>query len=303
MFVCATAARADRLVVEPDVTVTGDTVHLSDVATLEGPAAEALATVAFGPAPAVDVRTLDGATVLATLKRAGLDPAVVTYTIPTVVRVHRATQDVSETAVRDILQGFLAETLGDGIADASIRSVQFGGPIRIPTGTYQTRVSAPPGADLVGRVRVDVGFVVNERLVKDVWVTVDIARFGSVVIARRALARGETVREEDVELDRRELSVLPHGTVSTLADAVGMVTRTAAMAYAPLTRDQLVTPAVVKRGDAVLLVVQRGGLRITAPGEAREDGARGAAVHVLNRTSHQEVIGRVQDPSTVVVDF
>ena len=52
-----------------------------------------------------------------------------------------------------------------------------------------------------------------------------------------------------------------------------------------------------------LLVVQRGGLRITAPGEAREDGARGAAVHVLNRTSHQEVIGRVQDPSTVVVDF
>ena len=44
-------------------------------------------------------------------------------------------------------------------------------------------------------------------------------------------------------------------------------------------------------------------LRITAPGEAREDGTRGQQVHVLNRVSRKDLVGHVVDNTTVAVDF
>lgn len=300
----ATAARADRLVVPPEATVTGEVVHLADVAVLDGPTASALGGVALGPAPlAGETRTFDGGAMLATLRRGGLDPAAVTYTLPPVLHVRRAAQEISESALREILQGYLADTLGDGVADAAIRSVQMPGVVRIPSGAYHAQVSAPQGTELVGRVRLAIKFTVEDRPVKEVWVTADVARFGPVVVTKRALGRNEVLGDDDLQVDRRELSELPRETLTTLADAVGMRTRTAVLPYAVLTRDQVVAPPIVKRGDVVLLVVERGGLRITAPGEAREDAARGASVHVLNRTSRQEVVGRVQEPGTVVVNF
>ena len=46
-----------------------------------------------------------------------------------------------------------------------------------------------------------------------------------------------------------------------------------------------------------------GVLRITAPGEVREDAAPGEAVRVVNRTSQKSLVGRVLDASTVAVEF
>ncbi len=300
----ATPAHADRIVVSPEATVTGEVVHLADVAFLEGAVAFGLGGIALGPAPlAGETRTFDGAAMLATLTRGGLDPSTVTYTLPAMLRVRRAAQEISESVVREILQGFLADTLGDGIADAAIRSVQLPGTIRIPSGPFHAKVSLPQGSELVGRVRLAIKFTVDDRPVKEVWVTADIARFGPVVVTKRAFARDEIVAEADVQVDRRELSEVPRGALTAVEDAIGMRTRTSVLPYAVLTRSGLVAPAIVKRGDVVLLVLEHGALRITAPGEVREDAARGAAVHVLNRTSRQEVVGRVQEAGTVVVDF
>src|SRR5439155_743047 len=75
-----------------------------------------------GPAPAAGgSRTLEGARVLDALRRAGADLAAITYTIPPVIRVRRASQEVSEAAVRQILERFLAEALGAGAADAELK--------------------------------------------------------------------------------------------------------------------------------------------------------------------------------------
>src|SRR5579884_176920 len=108
------AGAAGRLTIAPEATVTGEEVRLRDVAALDGDA-EALAEVPLGPAPAAgEVRLFDGALVLGKLKRAGLDPRMVTYDIPAVFRVRRAAQEVSETAVRAAIEAFLAERLGRG---------------------------------------------------------------------------------------------------------------------------------------------------------------------------------------------
>ena len=68
-------------------------------------------------------------------------------------------------------------------------------------------------------------------------------------------------------------------------------------------RDQLANLPAVRRGDVAQLVAERGGLRITAPGEVKQDARRGESVRVVNRASQKELIGRVVDGSTIEVTF
>ena len=298
------AAGTGRIVVPTEVTVHGSVVRLGDVATLQGEGAQALGTVVLGSAPAAgESRTLDGALVLSAIRRAAGSLDGLTYTIPASFRVRRAAQDVSEVAVRQIIEGFLAETLGAGAGEAVLRSVELPGPIRVPAGTYTARVLAPPGMPLLGRVRLQVEFSLDDRPLKSVWITADIGVYGPVVVATRPVGRGELVSAADLTVDRLDLSQLPRGVVSDPADVSGHLARSPLVPYTPIRRDQLESPAAVHRGDVVLLVAERHGMRITAPGEVRDDAGLGEQVRVVNRVSRKDVVGRVRDASTVAVDF
>jgi flagella basal body P-ring formation protein FlgA len=156
---------------------------------------------------------------------------------------------------------------------------------------------------LLGRVRLQVEFSLDARPVKTVWVTADIGLYGPVVVPTRPVARGEVVSAADVTVDRLDLSQVGRGIVSDLGDVVGRISRSPLVPYSPIRRDQLESPAAVHRGDVVLLVAERGGLRITAPGEVRTDAGLGEQVRVLNRVSRKDVVGRVRDASTVAVEF
>lgn len=293
-----------RITALPDATVAGDTIRLGDVAAVEGPDATALAAVRLGPAPgAGESRMLDGQNVLDAVRRAGVDLASVTYTIPASIRVRRASQDVSEEVVRHGIQIFLGDALGAGAADAVLRSVDLPGAIRVPAGACSARVVAQPGRAVLGRMRFQVEILVDDRPVRTAWVTADVAVYGSVLVATRPVARGETIAAADVTVERRDLAEAGKGVLGAPEEAIGRVARAALVAWAPLRREQIETAADVHRGDLVLLVAERRGLRITVAGEVRENAGRGEQVHVFNRTSRKDLIGRVVDANTVVVDF
>jgi flagella basal body P-ring formation protein FlgA len=298
------AAAPGRITVAREAVVEGPTIRLGEIAALEGAGAEALAAVPIGAAPSAgESRLLDGRTVLHALRReaGGLDGLL--YTIPPAVRVRRAAQEISAQAVRAILEDHLASSLGEAAADAELRAVELPGPVRIPAGPYTARVLPPPGAAPVGRVRLQVEFTVDGRPARTVWVTADVGLHGPVVVARRPVARGETLAADDLALDRRDLSQAPRGVLADPAEAVGRVAQAPLVPWAPIRRDQLAAAAVVRRGDVVLLVAERGTVRITAPGEVRADAGLGEQVRVLNRTSRKDVVGRVVDGATVAVDF
>ena len=62
-------------------------------------------------------------------------------------------------------------------------------------------------------------------------------------------------------------------------------------------------PPVVKSRDPVRLTVRVGGLRITALGEALQDGRVGQNIRVRNVDSNKMVTGRVLDRGLVEVDY
>jgi flagella basal body P-ring formation protein FlgA len=305
VLAAATAAGATgRITVAREATVAGATVRLGDIASLEGDLVPGVAALPLGPAPgAGESRRLDGAAILRALQRGGVDLDAVTYSIPAAVQVRRAAQEVDEAAVRTIVERFLADTAGAEGGDVVLRTIELPAPIRIPAGDYTSRVVAPEGSELMGRVRLRIDFVQEDRTVKSAWVTADVGVFGPVVVARRPIARGETIAADDLTLDRRDLSQVPHGAAMRIEDAAQMIAKLPVSPFTPIRRDQLEAPSAVHRGDVVLLVAERGGLRITVPGEVREDAGLGQQVHVVNRATRKDLVGRVVDPSTVVVEF
>jgi len=297
------AAQRTRVIVAPDSVVQGAAIRLADIAAIEGDGAGALGGIALGTAPAAgETRTLEGGFVLQALRRANGSLDDVTYTIPALVRVRRAAQEVPETAVRALVEQFVVETLGERASDAVVRSIELPGPIRIPAGTYRARV-IPAGGPLLGRTRLQLEFAVEDRPVRTVWVTADVGVYGPVLVARRPFARGDTIAATDVSVERRDLSQLPADVLGDPADVSGMIARAAIAAADPVRREQVSVAAAVHRGDVVLLVAERPGLRLTVPGEVREDAGLSQPVRVVNRTSRKEIVGRVIDGSTVAVDF
>ena len=300
----ATATETARIVVSNEAQVQGDTVRLRDVATLAGAAAEALGDVSLGRAGnAGEVRTFDGGFVLGTLRRAGLDPATLTYSIPPLVRVRRAGQVLDAAALRPVVEKWLDTTLGDGARDAEVRDLDLAGSVTVPVGAWEARVVSAPRDAVAGRVRLQLEIRAGESAPRTVWVTAEIARWVSVVVARRAIDRGETLARQDIQLDRRDLSTLPRDTATGLEDVIGTAVREAIVPFTPIRHDQVARVFAVRRGDAVQIIAQHGGLRIAAAGEVRQDARRGEQVRVVNRASQRELLGRVVDATTVEVTF
>jgi len=105
----------------------------------------------------------------------------------------------------------------------------------------------------------------------------------------------------DLTVVERNSRDVPDDALTAPEQAIGMETKVPLAAEAPLPRTALVSPAVVKKGDLVTLIVETAAMKLTVLGEALEPGAIGAAIKVMNRSSKQAVAGKVIDNGVVLV--
>lgn len=293
-------AVAGRIKVLPHATVAGETVRLADLAALEGTGVD-FADVEIGPAPAAGAtRRLSGQSVLATLQEAGIGDAV-RYTIPSTVSVTRAHQVLDENALRAAIEGQLADRLapGDRVDEIDVQRQ-----VRIPLGTYEVEVD-PPSSHATGGGfrRTDVRVLQDGVVTANVPVRVKVASFGDVVVARQPIARGTILGEDDLRVEERRLDELPTTVLTDPALAVGREARVALAAGKPLTMQGLANAVLVKRGDLVRVLVEKGGMRLSISGEAMDTGGAGERVRVVNASSKRELVGRVVDHGTVSVVY
>ena len=119
-----------------------------------------------------------------------------------------------------------------------------------------------------------------------------------VAIAAAPVAANEALTDAQVTIERRDISNIAD-PVSNPADVVGQVSRRMLRPGDILRSGQLVTPVLVKRGDAVTMVARREGIEVSMTGEALDAGGKGAVVRVRNTGSGQVVRMRVAGPGTV----
>lgn len=113
--------------------------------------------------------------------------------------------------------------------------------------------------------------------------------YREVVVSARNIARGELLGITDVELKEMDVSQARGTLLQDLSAAEGLVTRRNIASGTVLTGDMLNAPLMVRRGDTVILIAERGGITIRQQGTALQDGEAGKQIQVRNTSSNRVV--------------
>jgi len=119
-----------------------------------------------------------------------------------------------------------------------------------------------------------------------------------VAVAVATVPAGKPLAATDLIAERHDVTAMPD-TVADPEAAIGMASRRALRAGDVLRQSLLAAPVLVRRGDAVSIVVRKAQIEISMAGEAMEAGTRDALVRVRNVSTGNIIRARVAAPGMV----
>ena len=135
------------------------------------------------------------------------------------------------------------------------------------------------------------------------FVPVRIAWRKVVMIATRALRRGDQLRQGDLVAQKRDVSGVRFNFLTPSEEYVGHRLARGVSAGAILNRNALLRPKLVSRGQKVSVAVGGRNWQIVMDGIALDDGGLGSLVRIRNAKTRRVVRGEVIAPARVRVPF
>ena len=124
-----------------------------------------------------------------------------------------------------------------------------------------------------------------------------------VVKTTRPIKRGEIFTTDNIHIETIKTERLLGNTIKNIKDALGYEAVNYLPNGRPLLLRSMKKPALGSKGNKIIILAQRGGMKITTPGILKEDGYEDAMVQVLNIESKKIIYGRLVDSNTVRVNF
>jgi flagella basal body P-ring formation protein FlgA len=165
---------------------------------------------------------------------------------------------------------------------------------------FEIQPLGSPGAD-----RVELAIRAwSEGLIEQRYsITVNPTIHTDVAVLRRDLARGEEIREDDLEVEARWLAPSQAALMSNLVQGVGRVASMRLKAGDPLRTRHIKREHVIKRGDRVMVRCLVGGVVISLEAEARTEGAKGDRVELRKLGERDTFMATVTGPGAAVIDL
>jgi flagella basal body P-ring formation protein FlgA len=151
----------------------------------------------------------------------------------------------------------------------------------------------------LGRAMFSLIFQSGEKAV----VQAHIRALDWVVTSRRPLKKSQFIQKEDIYLALMDVRRMPRDALTRLEPAWGKTMTQSIGANMPLVESNLGDLPLIKKGQRITLIASAPGLKITVPGEARQDGFPGQTLRVVNLTSKRDVQGIPLDEHQVSVEF
>lgn len=209
-----------------------------------------------------------------------------------------STASASSDALMQDIQQFLhqrARTLGDDIMIE----------VRPPSPHLPACVNPEPflpDADRspLGRVTVGVRCGSQHRQVRYVQAKVDV--IGQYVVAAEDISRGTRLTKGLVRKQSGNLGDLSSRTLITVEEVVGKEARRPIRRGSSFQQQDVRAPLLIRRGDAVTVMAQGKGFRVTREGKAMEDGSQGETIRV--RLARREILNaRVVGEGRLAIGF
>lgn len=122
-----------------------------------------------------------------------------------------------------------------------------------------------------------------------------------VVVARRTLNRGSPVSDNDVTLQKMDVSTLRRGYLLDTKSFANQQLSRRVRAGDVITPQSLQAAHLIRRGDRIAIVASNDSFAISMPGEALEDGRLNQQIRVRNLSSGKTIRGTVSGTTEVRV--
>ena len=289
------------------VQVEGAEIRLGDIAEISSDTPEQVRKlrgliIAKSPPPN-KTRRIRADYIMLRLRQLGIDPAKTLLNGPREVLVSGSYFEIEASEIRNIISDHVASARWWGDARVTIKDIQISLDRMLPKGVVTYRIDPPKIHSKSGIVPIFINFFVDGRFEKKIRATVKLQVFVDVVVTRKPIGRYKPLSAEDLQLKKMDLTNLPSNAITSLEEAIGKRARRNILANVALRPDLIEYPPLVRRGDMVLIVAESEGLKITALGEVKSSGRRGARVKVVNLDTNKRVFARVVDKNTVKVEF
>lgn len=208
-------------------------------------------------------------------------------------------QQITEQDLRKALAGYVRE---HGPAGTRLVDWQAARGISLPLPGRIVAVEKDPAEHWSPRTTLCVRAETGPGKADSFWVIAQLKFVRTVVVACRSLPIGHRIAPGDVRLEVKE-GLGRDGEYGDIEEVVGKEI------YRPVSQNACLKHMHIREGrspgtgDAVVIVAQKEGLRIEAPGRLLENGKEGDRVRVLNVATGTEVYATVVDRNTVAVSF
>lgn len=116
---------------------------------------------------------------------------------------------------------------------------------------------------------------------------------GAVAKAAHRLAPGTVITEADLEESVRDLALVPRDVMRSSEALLGLKVVRPIAAGEMVRKGAVAIPALVKRGDSVMLVARIGSVEARVMAQAKANGMKGEIVTVMNLTSKRQIQAKV----------
>jgi flagellar basal body P-ring formation protein FlgA len=173
----------------------------------------------------------------------------------------------------------------------------------VPAGRLGFQVTAPKHTDWLGPIPFRVQILVDGQVIERVIVPATIEVWSDVVLAVKPLGKFQPIEADDILVQKMNLACVPANVIVRADQVLGLRARHNIAANSVLRSDQVESPPVVLHGEVVQMIAESAVLRVAAKGLAKENGAVGDRIRVMNLRSKKIVYAQVVDHQTVRVEF
>ena len=229
------------------------------------------------------------------------DSSKVQIVLPEKISVRRSSVHLPREQIVSIYEEFIRSKVDCDPRDIVIHAVSYPGAVELPMGEISHEVTASPRERFVGNVSVTIQFIVNGEKERSLRVTGKVELFQNVVHTTRALQRNDIILETDIELQKMSVSDASDRFMHSIDQAVGKKVLRSTGLHQPLLAAGIEQLKALKRGASVTIIHEQAGLRLTAKGQAKEDGYIGSTIRVVNVMTNRMINCRILDATTVQV--
>ncbi len=198
-------------------------------------------------------------------------------------------------------QNFIASQIDNQEDDIQIHIKALDNRLKLHACTLPLQAFWPPGATQRGHT--SVGIRCNDNKPWKIFVSAQIKQYEQVWIANSAISRGTLLDDQNIRVEKREISVTHSEYFNVDRSPVGL------KAKRPLRKGMIIPvialekPMAIQRGDRVVVIARIGGLEIRTAATALSSGAEGDRIKVKNLSSNKELEGILSKNSVVYLNI